>query len=78
MINSNGFCMSRVAVVKKKIERDDVKIGGERRSGKEREKKEEEVVRMNVDSNDDLCLPAGPQWPGPILTSLGPPPTTKL
>ena len=37
MINSNRFCMSRVGVVKKKIVRDDLEIGRERKVlGKER------------------------------------------
>ena len=31
-------------------------------------KEEEVVVRMNVDSNDDLCLPAAP----PSLNGQGP------
>ena len=33
-----------------------------------KKEEEEEVVRMNVDSNDDLCLPAAP----PSLNGQGP------
>ena len=51
------------------------KEGSKAKKDMDKKKEEEEVVvRMNVDSNDDLCLPAAPQWPGPILTSLGLPP----
>ena len=74
MINSNRFCMSRVADKKENCDgrcqnwrRKKGTLKAKKYMDKKKEQ-EEEVVRMNVDSNDDLCLPAAP----PSLNGQGP------